>query len=108
MRSAPILPGLVTLLLACGTATATAEEGPGIACLATGYDVMLHNDSESLIEAGTEVEWRVPFTRTTGSHTLRATLEPGGRVNLSGAMGSDYLVGNSHCEAEIADDSETG
>jgi hypothetical protein len=108
MRRGLILAGLMALLLAGDPIAAAAGSAPGIVCLATGYDVTLHNDSEVAIEAGTEVEWRVPFTRTTGTHTLRATLEPGARINLTGAMGSDYLVGDSPCEVALASETENG
>lgn len=102
MHSPMCRSGLVALILVCSPIAVAAETEPEITCRATGYDVTLHNDTEIAIEAGTEVEWQVPFTRTTGTHTLRNNLGPGARVTLTGAMGSDYLVGDSPCEARIA------
>lgn len=108
MRIGVILAGLTALLLGGDAGAYTAEPVQGLVCLATGYDVTLHNDSEVAIEAGTEVEWRVPFTRTTGTYTLRATLEPGARINLTGVMGSDYLVGDSRCEVSLVSEKDNG
>lgn len=108
MYRATPLSGLIALLLASGPIAATAETGPGIACIASGYDVIIRNESEVPVAAGTQIDWRVAFTRTTGTHTLRAALEPGARVNLSGAMGSDFLVSDRPCELEIVDDPENG
>ncbi len=77
-------------------------------CVASGYDVIIVNDKDAEIDAGAVLQWREPFTRTTGTFTLREPLEPGGRLVLAGAMGSNFMVEDGPCEAVFPDPPEGG
>ncbi len=92
--------------------TALAQEGPtpaepaptesaGVACTVSGYDVIIRNNGTDPIASGASVEWSVPFARKEGSHALTKDLEPGGRVFLAGALGSNFLSSKAQCEATL-------
>lgn len=81
---------------------AHAEAGAPVSCAANYYHVYIHNDSQTVIKAGSIVEWHVPFTRTTGRHTVHVPLKPGNSVLLANALGSDYVTGEEACRAWLA------
>jgi hypothetical protein len=85
-----------------GAALAVAEAASSVSCVASYYHVYIHNDSQTAIEAGSTVEWYVPFTRSTGRHTIRARLQPGSSLLLANALGSDYFTGEGACQASLA------
>ncbi len=98
---------ILAALLVAGQAIAEVEPAAdAVSCMASGYDVFIQNDSDTVIAAGTEIDWHVPFTRTSGTHSLRRALDPGTRVALSGAMGSDFVGGDSPCEVLAAQEPE--
>lgn len=83
-----------------GYAAAQVDSSP-VSCVANYYHLYIHNDSQETFADGSVVEWHVPFTRSGGRHELRAPLEPGGRVLLANALGSDYVLGDAECEASL-------
>lgn len=82
-----------------------AEPAPaapgGVACTVSGYDVIIRNNGTDPIASGASVEWSVPFARKEGSHALTKDLEPGGRIFLAGALGSNFLSSKAECEATL-------
>jgi hypothetical protein len=68
----------------------------------SGYDVIVHNTGTEAIASGRSVEWSVPFARVDGVHVLTSDLEPGARVFLAGALGSNFLSSKAACEASLA------
>ena len=78
-----------------------AEGAAGIACLTTGYDIVLRNEGGAAIPAGTELAWEVPFVRLEGRHRLEGALDPGGRVFLTGALASTYLTRPRPCTVTV-------
>jgi hypothetical protein len=93
----------VTLgLLVSGAALAQEPADGGVACSVSGYDVIIRNTGTDPIASGMAVNWSVPFARVEGSHALTAVLEPGGRVFLTGALGSNFLSSSAECAAGLA------
>jgi hypothetical protein len=86
-----------------GTTPAEQEAGAAEAvdCNVSGYDVIVHNRGADPIASGASVLWSVPFARKDGNHVLTEELEPGGRVFLTGALGSDFLSAEAECEASL-------
>jgi len=97
----------ILIVLVPGTALAQdADEGHGvdpvpIACSVSGYDLIIENTGTEPIASGASVEWSVPFAREAGNHVLTATLEPGGRVFLSGILSPSYLDSGKECVASL-------
>ncbi|GLQ53955.1 hypothetical protein [Devosia nitrariae] len=75
---------------------------PGVVCSVSGYDVIIRNTGTDPIASGAAVNWSVPFARVEGSHALTAVLDPGGRVFLTGALGSNFLSSSAECVAGMA------
>lgn len=96
----PALSGIV-LSWGAGAGFAAAPAETPVACVANYYHVYIHNDSRVTVEAGSVVEWHVPFTRSSGRHELHAPLEPGSRILLANALGSDYILGDGDCDARL-------
>ena len=82
-------------------ASTTPAEPSGVTCTVSGYDVIIHNKGDAPIASGASVQWSVPFARKEGSHALIKDLEPGGRVFLAGALGSNFLSSKAECEATL-------
>src|SRR5687767_6883704 len=76
-------------------------DASGVACTVSGYDVIIRNNGTDPIASGASVAWFVPFARMDGSHTLTKGLEPGGRVFLAGALGSNFLSSKAECEVTL-------
>lgn len=91
----------IPALLCASMAHAGTQGGREVSCIASYYHVYIHNDSQEIVEAGSVVEWQVPFTRSSGRHRLLAPLEPGSRVLLANALGSDYFTGEGACDAAL-------
>lgn len=95
------LPPGVTValgLLIAGAALAQQEPAdPSVACRVSGYDVIIRNTGTEPIASGVSVDWSVPFARMEGSHVLTAVLDPGARVFLNGALGSNFLSSSAEC-----------
>lgn len=96
------------IVLALGLAiadSALAQENASapstVICTVSGYDVIIHNKGADPLPSGAVVLWSVPFARMDGSHMLAVALEPGGRVFLSGALGSNFLGPKLECAASL-------
>lgn len=89
-------------LLVSGAALAQEPADGGVACSVSGYDVIIRNTGTDPIASGASVNWSVPFARVEGSHALTAVLDPGGRVFLTGALGSNFLSSSAECVAGLA------
>ncbi len=78
------------------TATPT-ESDAGLACITTGYDLVLVNQGTEPLPAGTPLTWRVAFVRLQGTHVLEHEVLPGDTVHLTGALVSTYLSKPKPC-----------
>jgi hypothetical protein len=87
-------------------ATTPVEQEPAapgtVVCTVSGYDVIIHNKGGDPIASGASVEWSVPFARMDGIHVLTKDLELGGRMFLTGALGSNFLSSEAECEASLS------
>lgn len=101
---APLPAGMAVMLgLIAGGALAQQEPfNAGVACSVSGYDVIIRNTGTEPIASGSAVNWSVRFARMEGSHVLTAVLEPGGRVFVNGALGSNFLSSSAECVAGLA------
>ena len=95
---------LVCLATAPAGAQSAAETGAtGTAtCSVAAYDVILKNEGQAPIPAGTVLSWEGRFARLDGAHRLETDLAPGGMVYLTGALVSSYLNPRVPCRAGIA------
>ncbi len=86
-----------------GAQTLTEAQAESAAtCSVAAYDVILKNEGDAPIPAGTVLTWEVRFARLDGTHRLEADLAPGGMVYLTGALVSSYLNPRVPCRAGIA------
>lgn len=95
-----VLAGL-TILTGPSVAYAEEEAISPVSCIASYYHVYIHNESQEVVEAGSIIEWHVPFTRSSGRHSLAGPLAPQSRVLLANALGSDYFTGEGLCNATL-------
>ncbi len=89
---------LASMLLLPSIAVAQASDPQAIVCSVAGYDVMIENQADTPVAAGTEIHWSVPFVRGEGTHVFEEELAPGGRVFLSTALGASFLDPGRACE----------
>jgi hypothetical protein len=95
---------LVCLATTPAGAQSAAETGAQrtATCSVAAYDVILKNEGDAPIPAGTVLTWEVRFARLDGTHKLEADLAPGGMVYLTGALVSSYLNPRVPCRAGVA------
>lgn len=104
-KRATQLAGVTVTFALLAASSALAQEEPadaGVACSVSGYDVIIRNEGTDPIASGASVNWSVPFARMEGSHVLTAVLDPGGRVFLTGALGSNFLSSDAECVTGLA------
>lgn len=102
-----VLAGLLlTGWLAAGPALAQQqraepENSDGkLHCMVNGYDVVIINDSQEEIPAGTVLAWSVPRVRVGDEYTLTRPLAPSQSQFLVAVMGSNYTSPRVPCEVE--------
>jgi hypothetical protein len=93
---------MLALLPPVAAQTVAAQDAvPGLVCRVEGYDVALINQGETPLEAGTTINWSVPFSRSAGQHELDRTLGPGALVMLNGVLESSYLRPGTECRIAV-------
>jgi hypothetical protein len=95
-------------------ASGTAQQRPNVevkaikkaSCLVAGTpsefpdDIWIENKGNTVLEAGTQVKWSVPFSGDSGVYTLVADLKAGKGVHVQGVLPGGVEAGHD-CKAKL-------
>jgi hypothetical protein len=96
---------IISLLVTAGAAS--EEANSSVICQVAGYDVILQNHGAETIEAGSELQWFVPFARVGNTLALDEPMEPGESRYLPGHMAGNYMSSDEICNVTVVPGSDS-